>query len=336
MGGVILVGYLAAGASAPGGVSALDGGTGVAAVERGATLAALGGAVLAARAGAARRDALGRRMRALAGDWKEQLLALERARGELLAHVSHELLTPLAAIRAGAGLLAEEAGGVEVEWVGDGRRTACPLPAAADAAARRRLARTVERNAVRLTVLVDDLLELARIEEERPELRPGWWPCGDLLRRAAEAVMPLCEARRQRLAWEVSPPGLAMWGDDRRIEQVLVNLLANANKYAGDGAQIVARAIGERGGVRLEVGDDGPGLPAGALDALFDRYYRGPGGPGRGSGLGLAIARALVELHGGAIWAESELEHGSRFCCRFPSPGAGEPARAEASRGGRA
>jgi signal transduction histidine kinase len=265
--------------------------------------------VFVLRVAQARRPIYAAQLRNLALTWKTEALALERTRGELLAHVSHELMTPVAAIQACAGLL--------VEARADQRDAP---PAGHDEPLELRLAGNIQRNAARLALLVDDLLELARMEETRPVLRCAWCDCGEVLRRAVDAVAPLCESRRQALTWQVASDGLRVWGDVRRVEQIVINLLANAHKYAGDGATITASARRERGGTRLEVRDDGPGLPTEAIPRLFDRYYRGPGSAGQGSGLGLAIAQAQVRLHGGRIWAENNAGRGCRFCCWLPDP----------------
>lgn len=149
-----------------------------------------------------------------------------------------------------------------------------------------------------------------------------WHGCADLLVQAVEALRPLLDSKHQctRLTVAEAEAEVRVWGDARRIERVVTNLLANAHKYAGDGATIVVRATRDGDGTRLEVADDGPGIPTQALTHIFDRYYRAPGVPGQGSGLGLAIVQAEVELHGGRVWAESSAEHGSRFICLFPYP----------------
>lgn len=280
-------------------------------------VAGLAACLFALRVAQADGPARGARMRRLVLNWKTEALALERTRGELLAHVSHELITPLAAIQASAGLLVE----VRVDQAG-------VLAAGQGASVEHRLAGNIQRNAARLALLVDDLLELARLEETHPVLRCGWRDGGEVLRRAVDVVAPLCESRGQVLTWHVAHDGLRLWGDARRVEQAVINLLANAHKYAGDGATITASARRDRQGVHLEVRDNGPGLPADAIPRLFDRYYRCPGIPGQGSGLGLAIARAQVDLHGGRIWAENNVGPGCRVCCWLPDPEARAPAGA--------
>lgn len=271
--------------------------------------AAFAACVFALRIVQARRPISVAQLRDLALMWTTEALALERTRGELLAHVSHELMTPVAAIQASAGLLVEA------------RATQSDAPPAGHGVpVELRLAGNIQRNATRLALLVDDLLELARMEETRPVLRCAWCNCGEVLHHAVDAVAPLCESRSQALTWHVARDGLRLWGDTRRVEQIVINLLANAHKYAGDGATITASARRERRGTCLEIRDDGPGLPPEAIPRLFDRYYRGPASEGQGSGLGLAIAQAQVHLHGGRIWAENNAGPGCRFCCWLPDP----------------
>ena len=244
---------------------------------------------------------------------------INRPRRTLLTHVSHELLTPLAAIQAGAGLLGSLA--ISNESANASRMSSTEvIPQAHDADVWRNVARNVQRNAVRLTLLVEDLLESARIEEAPAPLRPAWHNCAAALRRATEAVAVLCESQRQQAVWSAIPEELTYWGDARRVDQVLINLLANAHKYAGAGATITLTARAWAQGVRWEVGNDGPRIGEHTLRHLFEQYYRAPDLSGEGHGLGLSIAQSLVELHGGSIWAENSAESGCRFIFWLPNP----------------
>lgn len=288
------------------------------------TWAGLGALICALRVLLAERWVAGHRLRTAEATWRREVVALERSRSDLLAHVSHELLTPLAAVQAGAGLLADAPLAARRQLDTGGKW---------DTAAAHRIARNIQRNTTRLTLLVEDLLELARLDEATPVLQAEWHACATTMRRAVEAVALLFQGRGQRLIWDVAPVRLAYWGDARRVEQVLLNLLANAHKYAGEGATIRLAAWAEDAGVLMQVRDDGPGLGEQVLTRAFDRSFRAPGVSGQGYGLGLAIAEALVQLHGGSIWAENNPGPGCRFVFWLPYPHEGMRSDVAAPRG---
>ncbi|WP_340296213.1 sensor histidine kinase, partial [Aquipuribacter hungaricus] len=209
-----------------------------------------------------------------------ELAAADAQRRALLADVAHELRTPVAALRA------------ELENLVDGVRPA-------DGPA---LAQTLAQ-AERLGALVEDLLDLARAEGTDGLVDPALVDVGAL----ADDV-----ARQVAAAHGVPPvvvlvaPDLAVWADEARLRQVLTNLLDNAVRHGSrDGRVAVVGQPAEDGGVVLEVQDDGPGIPAGERDAVFERFRSGttPGAATStgGTGLGLAIARWAVQLHGGRI-----------------------------------
>ncbi|MEP7125281.1 MAG: ATP-binding protein, partial [Byssovorax sp.] len=133
-------------------------------------------------------------------------------------------------------------------------------------------------------------------------------------------------ARRKRMTVQIEPmPELKIRADRRAVEQVVMNLLENAIKYAGEGAHVTLRATTREGQVELAVADDGVGIPAAHLGRLFERFYRVDAGRSRelgGTGLGLSIVKHLVELMGGSIRVESEPGRGACFTIRF-LPGGG-------------
>jgi two-component system sensor histidine kinase KdpD len=136
---------------------------------------------------------------------------------------------------------------------------------------------------------------------------------------------PRLPAARVETALPVDLPLVAV--DAVLVEQLLVNLLENAAKYAGPDAHVRVGARAEAGAVLVEIRDDGPGLPRGREDRIFEKFYRGPS-PERGFGLGLAICRAIVTAHGGRIWAESASPQGAVFRFTLPvgeAPPAGAP-----------
>jgi two-component system phosphate regulon sensor histidine kinase PhoR len=224
-----------------------------------------------------------------------RLRELENLRRDFVANVSHELRTPLAAIK----------GYVETLREGD--------VAPAD---RERFLETVARHTDRLADLIEDLLELSRLEspETRLDIRPA--PLEPIVRRALQLLEG--QARQAGIALtcdlpEALPPVVV---DVAGVEQVFVNLLDNALKYTGPGGQVAVSAESRNGRVRVAVRDNGAGIPAGDLPRLFERFYRVDRGRSReqgGTGLGLAIVKHLVQLHGGEIGVESTPGQGSTF-----------------------
>lgn len=215
----------------------------------------------------------------------ERLRQLERMKSDFLSAVSHDFKTPLTSIMASVGLLLTTL---------RGERLATTV----------RLGENIERNVERLDGLVSDLLDMARLQSGRVTVQREPVQIEAVLDDAAAAVRPLLAAREQRLVRRI-PPGLpAVLGDRRRLEQMAVNLLSNANKYGPRRGEIVIEAASLAGEVRVAVSDQGPGVPPGERVRIFEQFFRGDGPAIRrrgGTGLGLAIARSLVELHGGRI-----------------------------------
>jgi signal transduction histidine kinase len=233
----------------------------------------------------------------------------ERVERDLLSVVSHELRTPLTSIKTSVGALAS----LEHSGVSEGQ-----------ASAEKRLLLNVERSTDKLILMVNELLDMARLRAGRVSLNLQVVNLGELVNEAAAHMKPLLDTRQQTLVVDLPPQDSKRWGelaaiaDRRRIEQVIVNFLSNANKYAPAGSRISVGATPKHGHVRVFVRDDGPGIPQGDQARIFDKFYQGAaGGPveGRpeGAGLGLAIARSLVELHGGQIGVQSRPGRGSTF-----------------------
>jgi signal transduction histidine kinase len=230
--------------------------------------------------------------------------ARERLERDLLSTVSHELRTPLTAIKTSvSGLLARPA---------------------AHAPAEERLLQNIDRSAERLNLLVNDLLDMARLRAGRITLQRAPVNVAGLVRDAAATVRPLAEAKGQTL--DVALPGragdagLTVSGDRRRLEQVLLNILHNAIKYTPPGGAIRAGAARQNGQVRVWVRDSGPGIAPAEQARVFERFYMAPDNGDRGdaTGLGLAIAKSLIDLHGGAIGVTSEIGAGSTFYFTLP------------------
>jgi signal transduction histidine kinase len=221
-----------------------------------------------------------------------ELAETDRLRRDLVANVSHELRTPIGALQA------------VLENVVDGVSEADPDTLRTMLAQTRRLGR-----------LVSQLLDLSRLEAgEQPfDMRP--FVLRDILESAAR------EARLHApddVVFSIdAPAGLRADGDPERVYQVVMNLLENAVRYSPRPGHVALRASpsGDHT-VTVAVDDEGPGIPDGDLDRVFERFYRGegrPGADGGGAGLGLAIARWIVDLHGGTIRAERREPHGSHM-----------------------
>ena len=221
----------------------------------------------------------------------------ERLRNSLLSSVSHDLRTPLAAITGAVTTVLE--GGARL-----------------DAPTRQELLESVRDEADRLNRLVQNLLEMTRLESGALQLRRDWHPLEEIIGAALSRVGKRLGARR--LTTRV-PPDLPLVAiDDVLIEQVLVNLLDNSLKYtpATTAIEIIATA-GEHN-VTVEIADHGPGLRAGDEDRVFDKFYRADPIGGRGAGLGLAICRGIVQAHGGRIWAQNLPGSGVAFLFTLP------------------
>jgi two-component system sensor histidine kinase KdpD len=215
----------------------------------------------------------------------------EAAKTALLDSVSHDLRTPLASIRAAAGSLMDP----DVHL---------------DESARRARAAAIDAQAARLNRLVSNLLDMSRIESGVLHARLEVFPLDDLVRAGVERTVGELGGRRVAIAIPEELPPVAV--DAILFDQVLTNLLENAVRHTPPDAPIrVAGALTRSGMVRLCVEDGGPGVPAAAVEHLFDKFYRGPAPAGRsriGSGLGLAVVRGFVEAMGGSVAARpSEL-----------------------------
>jgi signal transduction histidine kinase len=235
-----------------------------------------------------------------------ELEGVRRARDSVLANISHEFRTPLAAQLASIELLRE---GLDT----------------LDADARRDLVQSLERGTVRLTHLIDNLLESVRIESGQLSLRRQPVAIADIVDQARELIAALLAQRRQSLQVELPEDLPAVDGDSPRLVQVFVNLLSNASKFAPEGSPI--RVGGRREGAQVTawVEDEGTGVPDLADAALFDRFYRGKDQEPEPSGLGLGlwIVKSIVERHGGAVSAGRTAEGRTRFSISLPVGGRG-------------
>jgi two-component system sensor histidine kinase KdpD len=225
----------------------------------------------------------------------------ERLRNSLLSSVSHDLRTPLATITGAATTILENG-------------------AKLDAKTRQDLLESVREEAERLNRLVQNLLEMTRLESGALQLRRDWHPLEEVIGAALSRLSKQLADRRVDTHVPSDLPLVPI--DDVLIEQVLVNLLDNAVKYTPHSSPIRILATATDEAVTVEVADHGPGLPRGEEDKVFDKFYRGLAS-GRGAGLGLAICQGIVKAHGGHIWAQNLPEGGVAFL--FTLPLAGKP-----------
>jgi two-component system, OmpR family, sensor histidine kinase KdpD len=223
----------------------------------------------------------------------------ERLRSSLLSSVSHDLRTPLAVI-AGAGSSLLESGGT------------------LDPASRQELLQTIVEESTRMTMLVDNLLHITRLESGAVAVNKQWYPLEEVIGSALERVKKQLGTRPIRTDIPRDMPLVQI--DGMLIEQALVNLLENAIKYTPSASpiEIHARLDGEN--ATVEVADRGPGLAEDERHRVFDKFYRGSAAVKgqRGVGLGLAICRAIIEAHGGRIWEENRPDGGARFNFTIP------------------
>ena len=178
---------------------------------------------------------------------------------------------------------------------------------------------------MRVLRLVEELLDLSRIESGQAEMRLAPVDIGELLRHMQEVFSR--RAEESSVAFTVEAPrGLLVQGDIDRIEQVLSNLLDNAFKHTPEGGAVGLSAVPEAAGARIEISDTGSGIAAEDLPRLFDRFYRTNASEGlSGTGLGLAISRQIARAHGGDITVVSMPGAGTTFSVRLPSDGRRSP-----------
>ncbi len=242
--------------------------------------------------------------------------AAQQARTEFLSLISHELKTPLTSIKGTAQMVTRRM--LKAFSAG---QVADPVAVAARQQDLRGLA-LITNQVDRLTRLVDDLLDVSRLQSGRFELYPTQ---ADLVKVAMGVVESLRPTSADHPLLVEAPPVLPGVLDPVRIEQVLTNLLSNAIKYTPAGTEIRVRLTPEGDHALVCVADQGPGLPEDAQDRIFDRYFRADQArrsPGSGAGLGLYISKQLIERHGGTIWVESTPGQGTTFCFRLPLDGA--------------
>jgi PAS domain S-box-containing protein len=237
---------------------------------------------------------------------------LDRMKTEFVSQVSHELRTPLTAIKGFTEMLLDgDAGDVNEE--------------------QQEYLDIVKSNVDRLVALINDLLDISRIESGRIKLDLAPIDVVEIITLVVNTMRPLLEGKSQTLSVDV-PAGLPpAMGDRDRVIQVVTNLVSNAHKYTQAGGAIRVFATRDQNMLRIAVQDNGMGIPAEDIPRLFTRFFRVDSSLTReigGTGLGLSIVKSIVELQGGSVSVESELEHGSTFAFTLPVAAAVVPEHA--------
>lgn len=222
-------------------------------------------------------------------------LAIEQMKDEFVSVVSHELRTPLTSIRGSLGLLAS------------GVLTKAPEKAEA-------MIKIAVQNTDRLVRMINDILDIERLKSGRVSLEKRNCDLGDLMQQAGDVMEAMATTNNVKLV--VEPVTVSIWADPDRILQVLTNLLSNAIKFSNPQGTVWLTAEPADESVRIAVRDEGRGIPADKLQSVFERFEQVEVNDSKrkgGTGLGLAICQTIVEQHGGRIWVDSVMGHGSTF-----------------------
>lgn len=229
---------------------------------------------------------------------------IERLKNEFISTVSHELRTPLTSIKGYADLLAsgnEQVGALN--------------------ALQNRFVSVIQANANRLAELVNDILEISRIETGRVKLQFAALDVAEILKEVTISFEGQLVQKTMTLALDLPPSLPPVWADKARLVQVLVNLIGNAWQYTPEGGKIAVSALAQPGFVQIDVADTGIGIPAEDVDHIFDRFFRSERHEVQlvdGTGLGLSITKSFVDMLGGNIWVKSEIDQGTTFSFTVP------------------
>jgi len=232
--------------------------------------------------------------------------AASQAKSDLLAGMSHELRTPLTAIIGYAEILLYEYFGSVNER-------------------QKQQLDVILQCSRHLLALINDILDISKIESGKTELEPGAVRMNSLIMHTLVLLKETAARRKVRIETRAAPElaSIVLAADERRIKQVVFNLLSNALKFTPEGGNIQVGLSMQDGSLAISVTDTGIGIPSGELERIFDAFYQikshASSSNAKGSGLGLSLARQIVELHGGRIWAESDGEgKGSRLTFTLP------------------
>jgi signal transduction histidine kinase len=235
-------------------------------------------------------------------DEKSHQLEVEsRHKSQFLANMSHELRTPLNAILGYTELILDQIYGEAPDRM-------------------RQVLERVQANGRHLLSLINDVLDLAKIEAGQLALSLGDYSLNEVVHGVVDAVEPLAVGKGLALKADVPAQLPIAHGDERRVAQVLLNLVGNAIKFTDKG-EVAVTASAANGSLTVAVCDSGPGISPADQARIFDEFQQADSSTTRtkgGTGLGLAIAKRIIEMHGGRIWVESDLGKGSRFFFTLP------------------
>lgn len=232
----------------------------------------------------------------------KELQELDKLKSDFVSTVSHELRTPLAISTEGINLIVDGITGP----INDKQR---------------KLLTTSKQNLERLNTIINDLLDISKIEAGKIEIRRGLVNFNALLTELAESYKKIVETRKQKLMLDMPEEGMFLYADGDKIIQIITNLLSNAHKFTQEGGMLTVKVEHKENSLLCSVKDSGCGISEGDMSKLFGKFeqFDRVEGPGiKGTGLGLAICKALVELHGGKIWCESKINQGTTFFFTLP------------------
>ena len=234
----------------------------------------------------------------------DRLQELDRLKSDFVSNVSHELRTPLTAIKGAVDLILREVAGPLTEK-------------------QIHYLTRVRSNSQHLAGLINDLLDLSKIESGKIEMKAGRVSMGGLVHEVVETLRPVAAEKAIALDATTPEPSIMVWADRDKINQVLMNLIGNAIKFTPiQGRVTISASRNGEGNVQVSVSDTGPGVPPDESEKIFEKFYQiteAEGTKPKGTGLGLAICKSLVALHGGKIWVEPKPTGGSIFCFTLPA-----------------
>ena len=238
-----------------------------------------------------------------------ELKEMDEARTKFLGIASHELKTPLTAIKANIDFILSEKEGKIPEHL-------------------KSYLLTIQRNTNRIQMRMDQMLDLSRIKSDRLFFNRELILLSEVIGGYINEVTPV----EKNLSIQVNiPQSLHLYADRNALHDIFINLLSNAFKFTDDGGQVSISATQKDQSILLEIRDTGIGIPEDKLQMVFDEFYQVEGGKHGGTGLGLAITKRLVEEHEGNIWVESQLGKGSTFYFTIPIPRENEDGRSNPS-----